>query len=322
MDQLVPAQEGGVVDFAFSMQSALGHDTDRVVRYSKDNVGLVRLNNDVVLLQYSGYGFEKRGAPLWLLRDLQRKRKDIRKLGVFFHELYGFAPPWRSSFWLSPLQRHVTRGLAELSDFWMTSRQISGQWLSRFADDKPHAVLPVYSTIGETGKYVEVRRKKIVVFGRSGLRLESYRAAGNRLFDFAKQHDLIIHDIGPKIQDAEMQTKLENNNVVQHGRLESDAVSLQLSDAMLGLITYPTDYVAKSSVFAAYCAHGVCPILLAEKYVAVDNLYPQQHYLSRIPDTGMDALKAISIGKSAWDWYQEHNISKHMSALKQFFEER
>src|SRR5438093_5969188 len=86
-----------------------------------------------VLLHYVGYGYQKRGCPFWLVQALEswKKRDTNRRLVVMFHELYAFGPPWRSSFWTSPLQRGLTKSLALLSDHCVTNLKNSMQGLVR-----------------------------------------------------------------------------------------------------------------------------------------------------------------------------------------------
>src|ERR1051325_4758398 len=71
-----------------------------------------------VILHYVGYGYEKRGCPLWLIRGLESWKRNhrVRRLLVIFHELYASGSPWQSSFWNSPVQRWITARLARLAD--------------------------------------------------------------------------------------------------------------------------------------------------------------------------------------------------------------
>jgi len=314
---LIPSkQSGGVYDFACKLQEAIGQDAVRLVHLSKENAADWKVGpDDAVVLQLSGYGFDNRGAPLWLLREIEKRRKHIKTLGIFFHELYAFGPPWSSSFWLSPVQRHIARRLAELSDFWMTSREGSAQWLRRFAGDKHHAVLPVFSTIGEPDSLAQARLPRMVVFGSAGLRQATYQAAGDKLFAWARQAPLEIHDIGAPITDARIAETLRANGVIQQGCLVDEAVRAVMQDALFGLLAYPVEYVAKSSVFAAYCAHGICPLLISNNYGQADGLVVGSHYLPGVPDA-WDLLQAAAIGQAAWGWYQPHQLIKHADSIK------
>lgn len=316
---VVPLQQaGGVYDFACKLQGAIGHDAVRIVHLSRDDAAGWEIGpDDTVFLQLSGYGFDKRGAPFWLLREVEKRRKQIRTLGVFFHELYALGPPWTSSFFLSPVQRHIARRLAELSDFWMTSREGSAQWLRRFAGDKQHVVLPVFSNVGEAPTLPQSRLRRVVVFGSPGLRSTTYQAAGRELFAWAKRAAFEVHDIGAPIQDASLVAAHRANGVIQHGRLENEEISSLMKTSTYGLLAYPVDYVAKSSVFAAYCTHGVCPVLWSKEYAAADGLVADRHYLRGLPADLSTSAVTAAIGESAWAWYQPHRLAAHAASLQQ-----
>lgn len=315
-----PVPSGGVYDFSCSLKQAMDTDEVRLTHVSANaDAGVGMDQRRRVILQMSGYGFDKRGAPLWLLREFERRRKGIKTLGVFFHELYAFGPPWRSSFWLSPVQRHIARRLAELSDFWMTNREGSAQWLRKFAGDKPHAVLPVFSNVGETASPTAERTTRIVIFGSSALREKTYKAAGDKLFAWARKASLEVHDIGAPVKDPALASVLHTRGVIQHGALDRDAVDRLLSAALFGVVAYPTEYVAKSGVFAAYAAHGLCPILLSAEHGDADGLKAGVHYLPHLPDPGT-AADIDSIRKAAWEWYQPHSIARHAETLIGFLD--
>jgi hypothetical protein len=316
---VVPSEKyGGVYDYTCKLQDDIGQQLSRLVLLSEESVTEWRVDPDhVVVLQFSGYGFAKRGVPLWLLRALEARRKDIKSLGIYFHELYALGPPWSSSFWLSPMQRHIARRLVELSDFWMTNREGSAKWLRRFAGNKPHAVLPVFSNVGESDAPTQPRLPRIVVFGSPGLRQRSYEAAGEKFFAWAKKKSFEIHDIGTPIEEMRIAKALLANGVVQHGRLEKDEIAKLLGNAQFGLIAYPVGYVSKSGVFAAYCAHGLCPLLISKNYVQVDGLAAGTHYMPNVPKYEKNWVDS-NIGQQAWEWYQPHRIERHTELIKQF----
>src|ERR1041385_7558181 len=70
----------------------------------------------IVLLHYVGYGYARRGAPSWLIDGLERwhRSNGAARILTMFHELYAKGPVWTSSFWLSPLQKHLAARLAWL----------------------------------------------------------------------------------------------------------------------------------------------------------------------------------------------------------------
>ena len=70
-------------------------------------------NARAVVLHFSGYGYQKRGVPLWLVQGLQiwSRRAGRVPLLTIFHELYATGRPWQSAFWLSPLQKQIARSI-------------------------------------------------------------------------------------------------------------------------------------------------------------------------------------------------------------------
>jgi hypothetical protein len=309
---------GGVSDY---VDVCLEHDSEHEKLSLEKKTALHTPLSDQCLLHYSGYGYANRGTPLWLLNKVKTDRPHIKTLGIFFHELYAFGPPSGSAFWLSPVQRHIVRRLAEISDFWVTNREGSAQWLRQFASNKPHAVLPVFSNVGEMPAYIPERAPKIVVFGGAGLRTSTYRAAGEALFSWAREQELELHDIGPPVDDPVLSASLQGAGVVQHGRLEPEEVSKQLSNALFGILAYPVDYVAKSGVFAAYCAHGMCPVLISKRHEPVDGLVTGNHYLAGLPVGAIQHSIVQNIGSASWDWYQPHRAMAHLATLKRLLRE-
>src|SRR2546429_764945 len=98
-----------------------GFPVHRLIQRSADELLRV-LSADgmtpTVLLHYVGYGYEKRGCPFWLVNGLEqwRKGESDRRLVTMFHELFASGPPWRSSFWTSPLQSRLAARPSMVSD--------------------------------------------------------------------------------------------------------------------------------------------------------------------------------------------------------------
>jgi len=313
---VVPPVEGGVTDYATRLQAAVGRGGATVLRVNKARREALTSQRDALMVQYSGYGYAKRGAPLWLLRELETRRAEIGRLGVFFHEVYAFGPAWSSSFWMSPFQRNIARRLVDLCDFWVTNREESATWLRRWGGGKPNRVLPVFSTVGESATLPATRSKNVVVFGGSAVRRRTYTVVGDRLFAWARSQSLTIHDVGPSMNDASVARLLNGNNAVQHGRLPEPVVSGILAEARFGVIGYPVDCLAKSTVFAAYCAHGICPLVISSHDGPADGLSAGHQYIPGIPSGPVSETRRRQIGDAAWAWYQPHGIGSHAAALE------
>lgn len=273
----------------------------------------------LLLLHLSGYGYQKRGAPLWLVRAVREMRPRFDSVGIVFHELFAVGPPWRSAFWLTGLQKLVARDLLAMADFWITSREDSARWLlAGRARQVPHRVLPIFSTVGEPDAIATPRKDEIVVFGTPGVRASVYRWAGGEIFRCAERRGLQIHDIGAAFPpQSALSTRLAASGAVVHGKLPADAVSARMAEARYGALAYPAEDVAKSSVFAAYCAHGLCPILLSPSDRTRDGLVANRNFafgFEALDDAGIHPAR---VGREARKWYEPHRLSAHQAVLQQ-----
>jgi len=307
---LVPPGAGGVRDYA----SVIGESLQAPPLEMTRTTDISLLSGDCLLLHFSGYGYHKRGVPLWLVEHVRRLRTRFQAIGVVFHELYASSPPWGSAFWLGAWQKRIARELLDLSDFWLTNREESGRWLLARRDAAPHRVLPVFSNVGEPASIDAERAPHLVVFGGPGVRANVYRWAGGEVFDCARRRGLVIHDIGPALQDAELAQRLVQEKAVVHGKLSAQAVSETLSGARYGALSYPTDYASKSGVLAAYSAHGLCPILLWNDYRPHDGLLAHVNYVPGF--AALEHADARSIGREARQWYEPHCVDAHVAALR------
>lgn len=309
---------GGAADYGAVLRERLplaapGVEVDIVEIGPDTPVAAVLRPGDRVFLQYSGYGYSARGAPLWLPRWARQARRQGCRVITFFHELYAAGRPWQPAFWLAPLQRWVAVALARESDAWLSNLSASAAWLRTQAPGCPGAALCVPSTIGEVAHPRPDRARHIAVFGSPALRLDAYRSAGVALFDWARRGGLQVHDIGSAIDDDEWAASARQHGVVRHGRLDAPEVSLRLGQASHGLICYPSFCIGKSSVFAAYAAHGVAPVVLSPSYPGADGLCAGRHFIDGLHDPGIDEPQAVSRALHAW--YCDHDVAAHCQTL-------
>lgn len=210
---------------------------------------------DTALLHYANYGFQSRGCPLWLVEGLDRWRTPGRRLVTFFHEVWATGPPWRSSFWLFPVQRRLATRVARLSAAVATSLERYGEMLHGEAE-----VMPVFSTVGEPAVVPPLaeRARRIVVFGGAGARRRTW---GRFLPDLAAAVRSLeveeIWDVGPPVA---VPATAGGAPVRALGVLAPSEVSHLLLGSAAGFLAYPPDFLPKSTIFAAYCAHGMAPV--------------------------------------------------------------
>ena len=267
-----------------------------------------------VLLHYVGYGYQKRGCPVWLVRGLESwKREDSsRHILVMFHELYAFGPPWRSSFWTSPLQRALVKSLALLSDHCVTNLNVSLQVLARMTarPESNFSVLPVFSNVGEPKLASNFSRRKprMIVFGSAAWRRQAYhehQAALEQACHALSMTEVV--DIGPPCGAI---PKL-SVRCVPKGGLPPDQVSREMLDALAGFFSYPAACLGKSGVFAAYAAHGLVPMTYGANVADNrDGLRPNEHFLPVSASHQCDTQLIESIGRQVRRWYVRHKISK------------
>ena len=188
--QLVPAGTGGIRDYAENIQRGWAQSgiTSRILPLAQIDVAAAPLWSQlalgapcadavepivqtVLIVHYSGYGYEPRGLCGWLNRELADARARLGprlRIVVMFHELYASGPPWRSAFWLSGRQARIAAELAALSEAAITNTQAHARWLERqFEPQRQVDVWPVFSNVGEPGAVVPfgARPRRLVVFG-------------------------------------------------------------------------------------------------------------------------------------------------------------
>jgi hypothetical protein len=301
-------------------------------------VELLRVLNEpgmpqTVLLQYVGYGYEKRGCPVWLVRALrawgQQRAKvssnwsrtsipEESRLVTMFHELYAFGPPWRSSFWTSLVQRWVAQSLARSSEHCFTNLRRNVPVLRQMncRPEENSTVMPVFSNVGEPDELPDWngRLSRMVVFGSAGKRQEIYSEHHADLESACQTLGLNeIVDIGEKVDIPTLAVP-----VSQRGTLSPTQVSCEMLAARAGFFAYPTPYLGKSGVFAAYAAHGLVPITFAANTTAhnKDGLRAGEHFISEtgLPTITDDQLELVS--GNVRMWYARHTLREQTALYK------
>jgi hypothetical protein len=277
-----------------------------------------------VLLHFSGYGYEKRGVPIWLAEGLRlwSRRAHRVPLLTIFHELYATGRPWQSSFWLSPLQKHVARRILNLSSSAVTPTDLYRKRLSRLRDQSGTEIIsmPVFSNVGEAGlgSAPHARSATATIFGLAGVEdrlLGAYRSEIERIVLAVGLKQIV--DIGPRFKPVPRM--LAGVPVISKGILPEPAVSELLQQTRFGFVAYPLDFIGKSGVFAAYAAHGVVPIVLSDKQGSFDGLQPARHFLDGLRlGAAADAKELASIQCALWKWYASHCLNAQAELVANF----
>jgi hypothetical protein len=267
-----------------------------------------------LVLHYSGYGYERNGAPLWLQQgiDTYMKHNPEARFAVVFHELYATSPPWRRAFWHSRDQLGVARRLAEIADRALCATEEIRTKLVSWNGSLDVRVLPMPSNVGETPdpKQWERRASRLMVFGLPASRARLFK----RRDELRKTCDALqieaIDDVGAAIG---LLPDL-GRPIEQHGLLPASMVSKLASSLKFGALYNSAGNPSKSGVFACYCAHGVVPILMGGTCRS-EGLLPGENYLS----TSMLHYSAIpslpSVAAAARSWYGGHRMQEHAAWL-------
>ena len=279
------------------------------LREARSRAGATRLS---LVLHYVNYGYAPRGCPFWLLAGLEQwksGRASGSRLVSMFHEVYAFGPPWRSSFWLSPVQRSLARRLVRTSDASITNRHASGEWLARHGGRRA-VVLPVFSTLGEPMQVQpwSERLPRLVVAGRSGERGRAYHRHRARLLTACRALGIEeIVDIGHRSEPPPR--SLDGIAITALGHVEPGQASDVMSRARAGFVDYPSDFLAKSTVFAAYAAHALVPVVSWRRGREEAGLAEGVNYWVPRESTHA-AADFASIAGRARQWYSTHRLEQ------------
>lgn len=302
-------------------------------RHSKDLVHALRSIEPAegaslpVVLQLSPYGYDINGCPFWLfdgLRQWRQRNPRRHRLLTYFHELYATSWPWRRAFWVSAFQRSCTRALARLSDTAVTSTNRYEESLARWDPRKAGLIttLPIVSNVGEPDevKGLHDRRRRMVVWGSEGSKRAVYGQFRRCVSDAVRTLGVeVIVDVGPPSPCTP--SELAGVPVEMLGVVPLALISSILSDTLMGVFAYDPSHLGKSTLFAAFCAHGVPALVLpthSTRTQKEDGLSKGGNYLcasaaAPTEPLAMDLLEGIS--KAARAWYAPHGAHAHARAF-------
>lgn len=262
-----------------------------------------------VFLHYVGYGYEPYGTPQWLLEGLQswRASNPSRRLTTMFHESYASGLPWTRAFWSSGQQKRIAAGVAQLSDGCRTNMNYIARRLEKLAPRHQNRVevAPVFSTVGEPAIISPLceRKPQMALFGSAAWRRQAYFEHREELLRACEKLGLeSIIDIG-KPFEGEVDLPLP---LMRAGALPAPEVSRLLGESRAGFLTYPERFFGKSTIFAAYCAHGMVPICAGSRQNNEDGLEVGTHFWrsrNTIPS------EAQVVADAAGEWYDQHSLA-------------
>ena len=280
-----------------------------------------------ILLHYSNYPYlqGKLDAPIWLAQALKQIKRDRNlPVAVMFHELPTLK--WKQTRILNPIQTRVSRRLARLATTVYTDSHHFKTHLAKWTS-APLTCMPDFSTIGEPEpkrvRPLSDRPRRLIIFGGSDRR---------RVYDYHFERLLATcHSLGIK-EVCDIGTP-QNISAERFGAIAFKEMGFQpaetvcdlLLTSVAGLMDYsrfPGD-LGKSSVFAAFCAHGLIPICTTYNPSEADGLFPQQHYAIAQADLQqLSAQAQQAIANNARSWYSDHCLSRNAERFATCFSSR
>jgi hypothetical protein len=309
----------GVGDYARTLAKRFESDHGIKTMFAAGNEMPVS-KSERVILHYVNYGYQRRGVPFRLLSILRKMRHDTRgRLVTIFHELYASGPPWRSAFWLRPLQIHVAREIARLSDAGIVSDESSLQELHRLCSNLSVFAQPIFSAFGEPdllpAQIAERDPHRWVICGGTGLverSLRSFSRAAQIVPGECSPRELFV--LGGKDNPAarSLIVDLAPIRVEYRPQIGADEASQILSTCAFAWLDYfhrpdvRSDAILKSSSFAALCAHGVVAVFPhAGTTISLEgDSLPGPFSVSQLP------ANPASTRSTIYSWYGRHASSK------------
>lgn len=302
-----------IFDTQSKIRNLDGYSVRKMSEHNPDAfLSLLPQDIEVIVLQYSNYPYlkNKLKAPFWLVKafELAVKTRQIRLL-VMFHELPVLK--WKSINILNPIQSLMTYQLGKVADIRITNNAKFQSTLSRWIN-KPVICIPNFSNVGELIEIPRLieRKPQMLTFGTTHNRLRLYQKYLKYLLQACKTLGIEeIYDIGQKIDIC--QDDLQGIRLVQMGKQPSEVVSQMMSTSLAGFLDYSwyPGCLGKSTVFAAFCAHGLVPILTKYNPSEADGIEINKHYLvAKTLPNKMRLEKLQVIADNAHQWYSSHRL--------------
>lgn len=292
---------------------------------------------DPVLLHYVGYGYQHRGVPLWLAEGLMNwKAAGVRKgvaprLITNFHEIWSFHPvPWKSAFYLSPVQRSLVKRIATMSDDAVTSTRNYARRIGGSAGRKIE-VVPVASNLPAASVprcgVMQGAPLRVLIFGQTWTRLPTVQKHARFLMglESAGMLDEVVvvgkdssGGASPSVDVAHLAMILSKTRIKVLGQLGADEAANVFQQADLLIGGHLARDICKSGALMAAFSLG-CPVVLADEAESAP-LEVGRHYLScnRAPHSVEGFLRLAKAGglkrvaAEACSWYGQNSGWDHL----------
>jgi len=354
--QIVPHLPGsfdGVGDYALNLARALSDDHQLTTTFlvaaktavaSNDGYrvisGLSRNAPDElaqecehVILHYVNYGYQARGVPFYLRAFAKQLRSQLRGRWVtMFHELYASGSPWQSAFWLRPFQVRLARDIIDISNSCVVSNTPIEEAIHAYDPGKKVFLAPVMSNFGEPRliDFEAPAAKRWAICGGTALIARSLQL-------FEQLHPLIPDAFAPEHLDVvggheeisirnaldRLSRSRPGLSCHYHPQVGAELASELLRKCSFGWIDYFgtgkmwPGMVLKSTAFAAFCAHGIVPILShREEPIAINgDALPGPYYITPEAINFPLPEQLPKMRQKVYTWYHAHGDSQQLARV-------
>jgi hypothetical protein len=293
--------------------------------------GVRRDKSARVILHYVNYGYQKRGLPFSSLPVWRALRQSCRgRFLVIFHELFASGPPWKSEFWLQPLQKKIARDVARLADGMLVSSESMQQMLEQLAPGLDVVVHPVPSAFGEPtldgAQLCERDNHRWLICGGTQVierSLRSFVRITGKIPANISPRKLVVLGGMENQSVREILTSMTDINCEYYPAVSSDVASQILSSCAFGWLDYFTagrvnsDLLLKSSSFANMCAHAVvCVTPDASAAISLEGDALPGPFLITLADANVPSeSQRPEIARRIHGWYHRHASVATLSRL-------
>jgi hypothetical protein len=329
------ANHGITTTFLVAGKTAVTSKDGYAVRSGLNKEGAAALAQqwDHVILHYVNYGYQARGVPFSLRAFAKHLRSQLRGRWVtMFHELYASGPPWKSAFWLRPLQVGIARDIIDASTACVVSNSPIEKAIHAYDPDKKIYLAPVTSNFGEPklSGFEDASSKRWAICGGTALIARSVQR-------FEQLHPLIPDAFAPEHLDVvggheaiSIRNTLDRLSRSRPGlschyypEVSAEDASEVLRKSSFGWIDYFgagkvwSGMLLKSTAFAAFCAHGIVPILShREGPIAINgDALPGPYYLTPEAINFPVPEQMPETRHKVYTWYHAHGDSQQLARV-------
>lgn len=257
-----------------------------------------------ILLEFTPLAYSPLGISWPLLLQVLRWRLNGCRVITYFHELpFSNGRQWKRKL-AATLQRGYCILLAAASSGSVQNQETGSRWLKVLCGAHRLSFLPTCSNVGESkdAPKPENRPLQVVVFGSPGKRRHAHALVASqggyrRLFGA----NVSVIDIGETMQLPDELV----SEVSVLGSLPVSEIQKYLLSSRFGFFYSEPNQFSKSGVYAAYCAHGIVPIIAHKT--------PGQpvHYLTPedVTSCSQRFVNPGAVWQSCQTWHQQFSAS-------------